>query len=236
MRVVFWRRQKGGHDFTVDRRGRVRAAEKGGVGAKAAALMAAGALMAVAPGTGPGKALIASGRVALQSAADFIRARSPGLRQRADLINTKHPRRVARAAPRVRRPAGTPALALVAAPPPPVPLVFDNTPFAPAFPPLFAGPVPAIEEAQAVPCCFARFNPPLTTAGGFVIGGGGGGGGGTGTHPTGVPEPSTWALMILGFGVIGTAWRRRRALLKLVKDLPRLFHERLLLLTYARIG
>lgn len=27
----------------------------------------------------------------------------------------------------------------------------------------------------------------------------------------GVPEPATWALMLLGFGVIGTAMRRRRA-------------------------
>lgn len=32
---------------------------------------------------------------------------------------------------------------------------------------------------------------------------------GTGTPPTGVPEPSSWALMILGFGAIATALRRR---------------------------
>jgi hypothetical protein len=27
-----------------------------------------------------------------------------------------------------------------------------------------------------------------------------------------VPEPATWALMILGFGSVGTALRRRKAL------------------------
>ena len=41
-----------------------------------------------------------------------------------------------------------------------------------------------------------------------VGGGGDGGGGGTGG---GVPEPASWALMILGFGVSGGLLRRRRA-------------------------
>lgn len=39
-----------------------------------------------------------------------------------------------------------------------------------------------------------------------IPGGGGGGGGGVG-----VPEPSTWALMLLGFGGVGMALRRRNA-------------------------
>lgn len=49
--------------------------------------------------------------------------------------------------------------------------------------------------------------------GGVIPGGGGGGGGGTnpGTPPTtSVPEPSTWAMLILGFLSIGAAMRRRR--------------------------
>lgn len=33
----------------------------------------------------------------------------------------------------------------------------------------------------------------------------------TGGRPGGVPEPSAWALMVLGFGAIGGALRRRRA-------------------------
>jgi hypothetical protein len=41
-------------------------------------------------------------------------------------------------------------------------------------------------------------------------------------------------MMILGFAFLGTAWRRRRELLRMVRELPRLFHERLLLLAYVR--
>jgi hypothetical protein len=36
------------------------------------------------------------------------------------------------------------------------------------------------------------------------------GGGGTGGETGGVPEPSTWAMMLLGFGGMGVAMRRRR--------------------------
>jgi hypothetical protein len=39
---------------------------------------------------------------------------------------------------------------------------------------------------------------------------GAGSGTGLGTEVPAVPEPSTWALMLLGFGVIGTALRRGR--------------------------
>jgi hypothetical protein len=47
--------------------------------------------------------------------------------------------------------------------------------------------------------------------GGFsTIGGGDGGGGGSGGV---VPEPASWALMILGFGSAGATLRRRRAVL-----------------------
>jgi hypothetical protein len=59
--------------------------------------------------------------------------------------------------------------------------------------------------------------------GGFVGGGGGGGGGGSGgistppatdtpppSVPAAVPEPSTWAMMLVGFGAVGFAMRRRR--------------------------
>lgn len=41
--------------------------------------------------------------------------------------------------------------------------------------------------------------------GGITGAGGGGGGGGIGA----VPEPATWALMIVGFGLVGSIWRRQ---------------------------
>lgn len=42
--------------------------------------------------------------------------------------------------------------------------------------------------------------------------GGGGGGIGTGPEPSAVPEPATWAMMIVGFFSAGVALRRRRRL------------------------
>ncbi|GEM_PF-2289756 len=68
------------------------------------------------------------------------------------------------------------------------------------------------EEAE--PTSFA---PPVggnvpSGPGGFIPPGGGSSGGGSsgGNPPTGaVPEPDTWALLILGFGAVGGAMRRR---------------------------
>lgn len=56
---------------------------------------------------------------------------------------------------------------------------------------------------------------PFSGGGGGLIGGGGGGGGGGGPNPPvgPVPEPSTWAMFILGFMFIGHALRRRRSVL-----------------------
>ncbi|WP_232328863.1 MULTISPECIES: PEPxxWA-CTERM sorting domain-containing protein [Sphingomonas] len=237
MRVGYARPPKGGHSLVVDSRGRARLARAAIVSPKAMGFAAACALLAIAPETGPGARLLASGQSAVKSAADYIRARSPGVRQRADLVKVKHPRAavrpVARAAPRYRRPAPR---ALLAPPPPAVPLTFDTAALAPVYQPVFAGPPLLFAETPGgVPCCFETFNPPLTTVGGgFTIGGGGGGPGGTVPTPPAVPEPSTWMLMILGFGAIGVAWRRRRALLRAVQALPRLVHRRMLLLTDAR--
>lgn len=54
--------------------------------------------------------------------------------------------------------------------------------------------------------------------GGFAGGGGGGGGIGGGTIPVGppvaaVPEPATWLLMIIAFGLCGSMLRRHRRIL-----------------------
>jgi hypothetical protein len=238
MRVAYARSPKGAPAFIVDRRGRARAARAAIVSPKAAGLALACALLAVAPETGPGARLVAAGQSAAKSAADYIRARSPGRRQRADLVKIKHPRaapRVARAAPKHRRPAPRPVEALIAPPPSAVPLSFANAALAPTYQPVFAGPLPMLGDSP-VPCCFEGFNPPLFTGGGgFTIGGGGGGGpGGTVPGTPGIPEPRTWVMMILGFGAIGAAWRRRRMLLQALKALPRLMHQRMLLLTHAR--
>jgi hypothetical protein len=63
------------------------------------------------------------------------------------------------------------------------------------------GPPPCIENCGPPPCTFECGPPPCTD----LCGGGG--------HQPGVPEPATWALMILGFGGAGAMLRRRRALL-----------------------
>jgi hypothetical protein len=237
MRVLFARHSKHAHAIVVDGRGRARLTGPGAGSLKTYGLAAACALIAIAPMTGPGEALVASGRAAAQNAADFIRSRSPGLRTRADLVKTKvrraqRARPVAHAAPR-RRAAARPTVAFLAPPPPAVPLAFASAPLVPPFQPVYAGPVPLFEEAGAVPCCFAGFNPPLAPIGGIIIGGGGGGPGPP--PPPGVPEPSAWTMMILGFAFLGAVWRRRRLPLHLMRELRRLFHERMLLLAHARL-
>ncbi|HEY7960226.1 MAG TPA: PEP-CTERM sorting domain-containing protein [Sphingomicrobium sp.] len=138
------------------------------------------------------------------SLSDFLSRRSPGARTTAQLTKTKHSRslpkqRIApRVAPLIRKPdfgevaglvIGSPTVDI--APPPPI-VAIDI----PALPGLIVGSGPGGET------------PP----------GGGGGGGGVVTVPTSephspipvspLPEPGTWATMLLGFGLLG--WRVRR--------------------------
>lgn len=109
-------------------------------------------------------------------------------------------------------PTGVPGIVLpdFAAPPVPTPADAGGTAAAPGFPE-FGGGLPPIAGP-------AIFLPPG--------GGGGGGGGGTGVTPNpgptpmptptvpgvppAIPEPSTWLMLIAGFGVIGGAMRRKR--------------------------
>lgn len=157
--------------------------------------------------------LVASARAAVESAADLLRGRSPGARTGAQLTKVKKAKRlahsgpVARAKPRLRAPQALPAMLA----PPATPLAFDDKPIALAFAPAPAFPGVPI-EGPAGTCCSIPLVPPLTPGGGVVIGGGGGGGKPPPPPPPGVPEPQNWALMILGFGLIGTAWRRRRGI------------------------
>ena len=143
-----------------------------------------------------------------ESIADLLAKRSPGTRTEAHLNKTKHKRfRVLaerEAAPEV------PAPLLAMAPPATLPEV--ALPAIPEF-------VTLAQSAPAFPAIFA----PIPIGGIFAPGGGGtlpgGGPGGPPQQPPppgppqtppAVPEPASWAMMILGFGLIGLTTRRQR--------------------------
>lgn len=145
-----------------------------------------------------------------ESLSALLHQRSPGERTAAHLTKTKHARALAKHAAK----AATPHLAaaptgldkiadLLEAPPAPIDI---------------APPFPEIASTFPEPGII-----PLPGPGGGGGGGGGGvtppgGGGGPVTIPTSephspipvtpLPEPGTWATMLLGFGLLG--WRLRR--------------------------
>ena len=158
----------------------------------------------------------------VQSLADMLGKRSPGERTAAQLTKTKHARALAkrRVGPRQAPPPSETALAKILMGPP-GPLPVEAT----------AAPVAAIATSPTLAMIVA---PP--GGGTIVTPPGGGGPGGTppgsppivtppggGTPPgqptppivtppgqqSPVPEPATWAMMLVGFGVIG--WRIRHA-------------------------
>lgn len=150
------------------------------------------------------------------------------------------PKRVARAKPRVRAPAET-ADATAALPANiicPDPVMLTNVPLATPWLQPAAQSVAVPPERVAFAPAPVRFPRGPVLGGGFVpIGGGGGlpgGGGDPGDPddgdgerelppppppeidlPPAVPEPATWAQMVVGFGVIGGvtrfAWKQREA-------------------------
>jgi len=152
------------------------------------------------------------------SVADILAGRSPGERLAGVLANLKHRRAPAlhqRALPKVRRPA-SPLANIVAAPAAPIIPPPAGTPLynvvnsAPVVPAVAATPAPG-----APPVIFPGFTPPPGGGGGIIIppivetppvtpppvv-----------TPPTtpAVPEPTTWAMMLLGFAMIGFAVRKR---------------------------
>lgn len=140
------------------------------------------------------------------------------------------PVRTARAKPRVRAPAETAAAPTQIICPDPVMLTNMplSTPWLQPTAPTVAAPRPDQVSFAAPP----RVPPGPVLGGGFVIGGGGGvpggggGGGGGETPPDGggtdlpppppppdleippaVPEPATWAQLVVGFGALGGATR-----------------------------
>jgi hypothetical protein len=146
------------------------------------------------------------------SLADLLDKRSPGERTAAQLTKTKHAKRpVSAVAPPDHQPAAAPLIRkhdfdevakLLAAPPPTIDIA------------------PPVEEASAdIPTIAGLIGSTPDTAGTSIGGGGaaGGGGGGSSSFPASepprepvpaVPEPGTWATMLLGFAMLG--WRMRR--------------------------
>jgi hypothetical protein len=161
----------------------------------AALLFAAGTATTVASFTGTD--LAGAAAVRAQSLVDLISQRSPGARTEAQLTKTKH-RALAETAPAI---AHVPAnLAEVIAPPlpdvvpvdlaPPLQLSFFEMPPLPGLlmpPPRGGG-----------GCCGGPPNSPPETPPNTP-------------PPPPVPEPGTWMTMLLGFGLVGWAMRRKGA-------------------------
>ena len=147
----------------------------------------------------------------------MLDARSPGEREKGALTKTKSKQRLAfvpreRALGKVFPPKPSPVeqLARVVVPTPPVALVPPIVPVAPITPPAMADIISPGSLIASAPVAF-----------GSVIGGGGGGGGGGSPPPTSstppptsvtspVPEPGTWLMMLLGFGMVGSTISRQR--------------------------
>lgn len=183
-------------------------------------VMIGAAIMVAAPGATSSADAAAPATYAPDMDA-LLDARSPGGRRYGWLLNTKAERvaytsgdPIERVLPSVRRrllPTGTPG----AVPPLGVPIIPNVVP---------EPGVPIGEEfLPGGPGPGGVATPPV---GGILPGSGGGGPGGGGSTtpepdtqtPPAVPEPTTWGMMILGFGVLGIALRRRRSA-RLVSDL-----------------
>lgn len=155
----------------------------------------------------------------VQSASDLIAQRSPGIRTRAIMGKGKMkgapPTRLARALPRVRD-TGGPEAPLPAAGPAALPDAFAALADAPAPAAVADAGAPG---GAAVPgpggwFLFAPIpGPGFGGGGGFPIIIGGPPGeeepGPPVVPPPAVPEPSTWAMMLFGFGALGYALRRK---------------------------
>jgi hypothetical protein len=171
------------------------------------------------PGADGGSSLSrAAGQAAQQAAngfrsvADLLAERSPGERVKGALANLKHrllPALHQRALPKVRRPAAAPPISEAGSPPPAV--------LPPAAAPLYnmvtAPPVLTTPPGVVGPPGGFPIPPPPGGGGGIIIPPPvvipPGPPGPPPPGPPGVPEPASWAMMLLGFAAIGHALRRR---------------------------
>jgi hypothetical protein len=150
----------------------------------------------------------------VETVAAMLAERSPGARPEGALVNLKHKRQAAlheRALPKIRGPYAPPTAYEALASPPPTPLIAP-LPQAPLYSTVAGGPAPISTAGGTV-------GPPVLSN----IPGPGGGGGGVFSPPTtlatpeapplavSVPEPASWAMMLLGFALMGRALRRRGA-------------------------
>jgi hypothetical protein len=151
----------------------------------------------------------------VETVAAMLAERSPGARPEGALVNLKHKRQAAlheRALPKIRGPYGPPtAYEALASPPPPI--LIAPLPQAPLYSTVAGGPTP-ISATNG-----GTGGPPVLSN---IPGPGGGGGGGVFSPPTtlatpeapplaaSVPEPTSWAMMLVGFALMGRALRRRR--------------------------
>lgn len=235
------RRSPNRPDFVVDTRGcAFGPGRKNKVRLKVAAVCGAVAVALASPASNVGGSFLSVSRAAVDGVsamAEAIRKRSPGLRTRADIGKGKfRARPVARAKPRIRQPVrqiAAPARPILPLSPPPLanPLAFLDRELVPTGPVQVAS-LPGHDLAVPCDCVFA-FLPPGQGLG-IILPPGGGGGvilpppppppGGIVPNPPAIPEASTWAMMIFGFGVIGTLWRRRRQIIRAIATnlLPRL--------------
>ena len=156
----------------------------------------------------------------VQTVAAMLAERSPGARAEGALVNLKHKRQAVlheHGLPKIRSPYAPPtAYEALAAPPPSPPIA--PPPQAPLYSTVAGVPPIAIAPANGG----AIGGPPVLSE---IPTPGGGGGGGSFTPPivttvtpqvpaapvAPVPEPASWAMMLLGFALMGSALRRRSA-------------------------
>jgi hypothetical protein len=141
-----------------------------------------------------------------QSLADLLDRRSPGERTQAQLTKTRqHALARHRVGPGHTAPPEAPLATLLMGPPEPLPVELAAAPLLTAAP-------PTLGTIIGSPGGGSLVGPP----GGSVVGPPGGDTPATIPNdsrepvvevPSAVPEPATWAMMLLGFGLIG--WRTR---------------------------